>query len=95
MNKHLYPELEQFMAYFGQDHSLWGETTDEIVNVFKEECSAQTKKMTLQNIDFFLRNHPNDLESAFITHFGNDFSPGLWGHTAKSFLAEVTRLITE
>jgi hypothetical protein len=93
MSKHPYPMLDQFMACFGQNYTYWGETVAEIVAAFKQQGSAEHCNALLNEIASISRDHQDDLEVSFAALFGSDFDPSLWGHTATSFLAEVTRLL--
>ncbi len=93
MNEHAYPEMQQFVMYFGQDYSIWGETIEAIVKSFKNDCSAEVISLLLDEMRRLIKNHPNDLDYVFDLLSEGDFDVSLWGHTAKSFLVKVEHLM--
>src|SRR4051812_44972799 len=89
-----YPELDQmFGAYFNQDFDLWGDTIEEIVASYKDGTSRQQREGLLEEIDRFVGEYPDDLDAQLSARYGYDFDPVPWGHTARSFLDEVQRIL--
>ncbi|KAB0635779.1 contact-dependent growth inhibition system immunity protein [Burkholderia latens] len=87
-------ELDQFISiYFGQDFDLFGNTIPEIVADYVSSSTEAERKKLLFDIDEFISLHPTDMEDAFENQFGKWFGVDLWGHTAKSFLEEIKRLL--
>ncbi|NIF53460.1 contact-dependent growth inhibition system immunity protein [Burkholderia sp. Ax-1724] len=91
-----YPNLYQlFGAYFNQDSDLWGDTIPEIVSCYRRDCQRENHLEMIREIDSFISEHPNDLDSAFEKDYGQDLDPMLWGHTTASFLEELKHLLSE
>ncbi|WP_316251746.1 contact-dependent growth inhibition system immunity protein [Paraburkholderia sp. UCT2] len=91
-----YPKLYQlFGAYLNQDSDLWGETIPEIVSCYRRDCPRESHLEMIHEIDSFISEHPDDLDSAFETDYGQDFDPELWGYTTASFLEELKRLLSD
>ncbi|MBB5468041.1 hypothetical protein OKW30_002545 [Paraburkholderia sp. Clong3] len=91
-----YPKLYQlFGAYLNQDSDLWGETIPEIVSCYRRDCPRESHLEMIHEIDSFINEHPDDLDSAFETDYGQDFDPELWGYTTTSFLEELKRLLSD
>jgi len=82
-------------AYFGQDFDLFGNTIPEIVAGYKQDASREYHHELINEINSFINEHPNDLDSEFEKDYGSGFDPKLWGHTTTSFLAELKRLLIE
>ncbi|WP_240162771.1 MULTISPECIES: contact-dependent growth inhibition system immunity protein [unclassified Paraburkholderia] len=84
-----------FRAYFGQDFDLFGNTIPEIVSCYKKDNPQERHNELINEINYFMDEHPNDLDSTFETKYGTEFDPALWGHTTASFLDELKRLLNE
>ncbi|MCC8396601.1 hypothetical protein LJ656_28840 [Paraburkholderia sp. MMS20-SJTR3] len=91
-----HPEMYQlFGAYLNQDCRLWGDTLFEIVSCYKSDSERAHHLELIQEIDLFISEHPEDLDAAFETDYGQDFDPELWGYTTASFLEELKRMLRE
>jgi CdiI immunity protein len=91
-----YPRMyELFGAYFNQDFDLWGDTIPEIVSCYKKDSPPEYHREIINEIDSFVNEHPDDLDSAFERNYDSGFNPALWGHTTASFLDELKRLLSE
>ena len=89
-----YPELDQLIsAYFNQGFDLWGDTIDEIVHTFVARTGLHEGDRLSTEIDRFLDEHAANLDAVFTARYGFDFSPEAWGHTTRSILREVQRLV--
>lgn len=91
-----YPRMyELFGAYFNQDFDLWGDTIHEIASSYKMDSPPDYHREIINEINSFMDEHPNDLDSAFERDYGPGFNPELWGHTTASFLEELKRIFRD
>ncbi|HEY2024867.1 contact-dependent growth inhibition system immunity protein [Paraburkholderia sp.] len=91
-----YPNMYQFFGgYLNQDFDLSGDTIPAIVSCYRSECPRENHLEMIHEINSFISEHPDDLDSAFEKDYGQDFDPALWGHTTASFLEELKRLLRE
>lgn len=91
-----HPKIYQlFGAYLNQDASMWGNTIPEIISCYKRDCPRESHLEMVREIDSFISEHPEDLDTAFEIDYGHEFSPELWGYTTVSFLEELKRLLRE
>ncbi|MCC8401172.1 hypothetical protein LJ655_04555 [Paraburkholderia sp. MMS20-SJTN17] len=91
-----YPKMYQlFGAYLNQDFDLWGDTIPEVVSCYKRDCPRESHLEMINEINSFMSEHLDDLDSAFEKDYGQDFDPELWGYTTTSFLHELKRLLSE
>ncbi|MCC8396600.1 hypothetical protein LJ656_28835 [Paraburkholderia sp. MMS20-SJTR3] len=91
-----YPKMYQlFGAYLNQDCKIWGDTIPEIISSYKRDCPRESHLEMIREIDSFIGEHPDDLDTAFETDYGHDFDPQLWEYTTASFLEELKRLLRE
>ncbi|MCC8396597.1 hypothetical protein LJ656_28820 [Paraburkholderia sp. MMS20-SJTR3] len=90
-----YPKMYQlFGAYLNEDSDLWGDTLPEIIFCYKRDCPRESHLELIREINSFISEHPEDLDTAFEIDYGPDFSPKLWGYTTTSFLEELKRLLS-
>lgn len=91
-----HPEMYQlFCCYLNEDSDLWGDTLPEIISCYKTDCPRESHLEMIREIDSFIREHPDNLDSAFETDYGRNFCPELWGYTTASFLEELKQLLSE
>ncbi|APA87261.1 hypothetical protein BJG93_17130 [Paraburkholderia sprentiae WSM5005] len=91
-----YPKMYQlFGAYLNEDSDIWGDTIPEIIACYKRDCPRESHLEMVHEINSFMSEHPQDLDTAFKKDYGQDFSPKLWGYTTASFLDELKRLLSE
>ncbi len=80
-------------GYFNQDSDLDGDIMDELVNEFKSTNSEEQIGQLINDINSFLTDNAENTDNIFLEKYGFDVDPALWGHTAKTFLQEVLRLL--
>ena len=89
-----YPQMGLiFGVYFGQDFDLFGNTVQEVVSSYRNDC-PEYRNLPVE-LDSFTAEHPHDLDAAFERDFGSDFDPELWGYTTASFFNELKRLLLD
>ena len=81
-------------ARFHEDFNLFGESVDELVSSYVEKMPRSKIDAIVSDIDSFIADHSDTLESEFEERFGGQFDPALWGYTTASFLEELKRLLT-
>jgi hypothetical protein len=92
----MYPELDQLIGiYFGEDGSYWGDSINQRVSSYKEDVTPAIRQKVLAEIKDFERDHPDNLEQAFVKIYGSGLDLSLWKYTAASFLDEIKRLLKE
>lgn len=82
-------------VYLSQDSGFSGKTVPEIVARYRKESPRDEHLELVSEIDAFIAEHPDDLDSAFDEEYGRAFDPSQWGHTIASFLAETRRLLAD
>ncbi|MBB5419875.1 hypothetical protein QF000_003127 [Paraburkholderia atlantica] len=91
-----YPKMYQlFGAYLNEDFDIWGDTIPDIIACYKRDCPRESHLEMVHEINSFMSEHRDDLDSAFKNDYGRDFSPELWGYTTASFLDELKRLLSQ
>jgi len=91
-----YPQMYSFFgAYLNQDYDLCGDTFEEVVEYFKRIKSRDRCLEMVREIDAFMAEHPDDLDSAFERDYGQEIDHTYWGYTTVSFLEDLKRLLRE
>ena len=80
-------------SYFNQDFDLGGDSLESIANDFNNSHSPEQRVLVKEDIKKFLSDNIANTEEKFSEYYGFDVDPNLWGHTAKSFLDELLKLI--
>ncbi|MCC8396599.1 hypothetical protein LJ656_28830 [Paraburkholderia sp. MMS20-SJTR3] len=87
--------FQLFCCYLNEDSNIWGNTLPEILSCYKRDCPRESHLEMIREINLFINEHLDDLDSAFETDYGRNFSPELWGYTTLSFLEELKRILSE
>lgn len=94
MEESRYPELWQLICgYFHEDFDLFGNNIEEIVKTYIRDTPVGYRREVVREIEQFRRENQSDMDETFMQEFAGGPDPQLWGHTADSFLGEITRLL--
>ena len=89
-----YPALSHFMgSWFHQDFDIDGNTVSGILAAFRAVTPPKEKGELKLDIQRFLDDHPNDLDSAFEETFKPDISASAFSGSARRFLEEIRDLL--
>jgi len=91
-----YPSLNHlFGAYFHQDWTVDGSTTDGAVGRFIRDEGAATAQRTATELDHLLRESRSDSElAAALDTFGCYYTPAAKGVTHRTWLARVGQILS-
>jgi hypothetical protein len=91
-----YPNLQLlFDAYLNQDYDLHGETITEVIRVYRADLDEAMRQGAIAEIERWMREHRQDLASAFEACFEREISITSHGYTAPSFFEELERVLSE
>jgi hypothetical protein len=89
-----YTALSQFMGgWFHQDFDIEGNTVPEVVDAFRAVTPPEEQANLKSDIQRFLDEHPNDLDSAFEETFKPDIIASALSGSTRGFLEEVRDLL--
>lgn len=89
-----YTALSQFMGgWFHQDFDIEGNTVPEVVDAFRAVTPPEEQAKLKSDIQRFLDEHPNDLDSAFEETFKPDIIASALSGSTRGFLEEVRDLL--
>lgn len=87
-----YPEMGRiFGVYFGEDFDWFGDTIPEIVSIYRNDCPGY--RDLVRELDAFIAEHPDDLDTAFKEGFSLGVDLTLLGYTTASFFGELRDLL--
>jgi hypothetical protein len=89
-----YTALSQFMGgWFHQDFDIEGNSVAEILGAFRAVTPLEEQKTLKSDIQRFLDDHPNDLDSAFEETFKPDIIAAAFSGSTRGFLEEIRDLL--
>jgi hypothetical protein len=89
-----YTALSQFMGgWFHQDFDIEGNTVPEVLDAFRAVTPPGEQAKLKSDIQRFLDEHPNDLDSAFEETFKPDIVASALSGSTRGFLEEIRDLL--
>lgn len=89
-----YTALSQFLGgWFHQDFDIEGNTVPEVVDAFRAVTPPEERARLKSDIQRFLDEHPNDLDSAFEETFKPDIIASALSGSTRGFLEEIRDLL--
>jgi hypothetical protein len=77
-------------AYFNQDFDLFGNSIEDLTDLYIFESDGATRRRVLRDIETFRSKHAGDFEEAYRREFREEID---WGISHEAFLGKVERLI--
>ena len=81
-------------AYLNQDYEISGDTIEEVVACYATDSSAADRAQLRQDMKVFRQVHTTDLDAAFLSLYGYDFDPELWGINTSAFFDLVESVLS-
>lgn len=89
-----YTALSDFMGgWFHQDFDIEGNTVSEVLDAFRAVTPPEEQAKLKSDIQRFLDDHPNDLDSAFEETFKPDIIASAFSGSVRAFLEEIRDLL--
>lgn len=89
-----YTALSQFLGgWFHQDFDIEGNTVPEVLDAFRAVTPPEEQAKLKSDIQRFLDEHPNDLDSAFEETFEPDIIASALSGSTRGFLEEIRDLL--
>jgi hypothetical protein len=89
-----YTALSQFLGgWFHQDFDIEGNTVPEVLDAFRAVTPPEEQAKLKSDIQRFLDDHPNDLDSAFEETFKPDIIASALSGSTRGFLEEMRDLL--
>jgi hypothetical protein len=89
-----YTALSRFLGgWFHQDFDIEGNTVPEVLDAFRAVTPPEELAKLKSDIQRFLDEHPNDLDSAFEETFKPDIIASALSGSTRGFLEEIRELL--
>jgi hypothetical protein len=89
-----YTALSHFMGgWFHQDFDIEGNTVSEILAAFRAVTPPEEQAKLKSDIQRFLDDHPDDVDSAFEDTFKPDIIASAFSGSTRGFLEEIRDLL--